>query len=109
MRHPLGDTWDDGTPKVVKLLKEQYELIQSPRLFNNSLQKRMEEGGFEGRIFDPCLYNTSKTREWLFEKLGRPAEHAAYVKSDPKATETMLAGIWVGGITEAGSSCLILD
>ena len=37
MRHPLGEKWDDGTPKVVKLLKGQYCLIQSPRLFTNAL------------------------------------------------------------------------
>ena len=109
MRHTLGEKRDDGTPKVVKLLKGQYGLIQSPRLFNNALQKRMEEGGLEGCIFDPCVFKTVKTREWLFETLGRPAEHADYVKSDPKATETMLAGCWVDDVTEAGSSCLILD
>ena len=47
MRHPLGGTNTDGTPKVVKHLKGQYGLIQSPRLFTNALQKRMEEGGLE--------------------------------------------------------------
>ena len=109
MRHPLGDVNTDGTPKVVKLLKGQYGLIQSPRLFTNALQKRMEEGGLEGCIFDPCVYKTVKTREWLFKQLGRPKEHAEYVNRDPTATETMLAGCWVDDITEAGSSCLILD
>ena len=80
MRHPLGEKRDDGIPKIEKLLKEQYGLIQSPRLFNNALQKRMEEGGLEGCIFDPCVFKTVKTREWLFETLGRPAEYADYVK-----------------------------
>ncbi len=55
------------------------------------------------------MFKTVKTREWLFETLGRPAEHADYVKSDPKATETMLPGCWVDDVTEAGSTCLILD
>ena len=109
MRHPLGDVNPDGTPKVVKLLKGQYGLIQSPRLFHNALQKRMEEGGLEGCIFDPCVFKTVKTRQWLFEQLGSPPEHAAYVESDPTATETMLAGCWVDDVTEAGSSNLILD
>jgi len=109
MRHPLGGTNTDGTPKVVKLLKGQYGLIQSPRLFTNALQKRMEEGGLEGCIFDPCVYKAVKTRKWLFDQLGRPAEYAEYVNRDPGATETMLAGCWVDDITECGSSCLILD
>jgi len=43
MRHLYGEKRDDGTSKVVKLLKGQYGLIQSPRLFTNALQKRMEE------------------------------------------------------------------
>ena len=109
MRYLLGGVNTEGTRKVVKLLKGQYGLIQSPRLFTNALQKRMEEGGLEGFIFDPCVYKTVKTREWLFKQLGRPKEHAEYVKRDPTATETLLAGCWVDDITEAGSSCLILD
>ena len=109
MRHPLGEKREDGTPKVVKLLKGQYGLIQSPRLFTNALQKRMEEGGLEGCIFDPCVYKTTKTREWLFEQLGRPEEYADYVSRNPKALETMIVGSWVDDLTEAGSSRLILD
>ena len=61
----------------------------------------MEERGLEGYIFDPCVFKTVKTRESLFEKLGRSAEHAEYVKRDPKTTETMLAGCCVDDITEA--------
>ena len=99
----------DGSSRIVRLLKGQYGLIQSPRLFTNALQKRMEEGGLEGCVFDPCVYKTTKTREWLFEKLGRPAEHAEFVESDPTATETMMVGSWVDDLTEVGSSNLILD
>ena len=69
----------------------------------------MEEGGLAGCVFDPCVYKTTKTREWLFEKLGKHAEHAEFVKSDPIATETMMVGSWVDDLTEVGSSNLILD
>ena len=41
MRHPLGEKREDGTPKAVKLLKGQYGLVQSPRLFHNALQQRI--------------------------------------------------------------------
>ena len=109
MRHPLGERRKDGSPKVVKLLKGQYGLIQSPRLFTDALQKRMREGGLVGSTFDPCVWRATHSRQYMFDEMGCPAKHREFVEADPEAEESCIIGTWVDDISSCGSSNLILD
>lgn len=109
MGHPLGDRRKGGSPTAVNLLKGQYGLIQSPRLFTDTLQIRMKEGGLESCVFDPCVWKATHTRQHMFDEMGCPAKHREFVETDPGANESMMIGTWAGNVSSCGSSNLILD
>ena len=54
MRQPEG--YDDGTGRVCLLIKTLYGLKQSGREWNNELDKKLKQFGFQPLRSDPCAY-----------------------------------------------------
>ena len=112
MKHPLRATDSgkpDGKPLIVKLLKGQYGLKQSSRLFSKALQTHMFAGGMQSLTNDPCLFKGAFTRSQLYLELGKPKKYRDFVAEDPKKVEHMMVGTWVDDLTKIGSCDLILD
>ena len=110
LRHPLKKL-ENGRSAVVKLCRPLYGLVQSPMLFGKALREHILAAGFQGMVYDPCLFRVQHTRQHLYESLDDElkSKHQCMVKANPEAVEQMMCGCYVDDITEAGSSELILD
>ena len=59
MKQPEGCGVEGKENLVCKLKKSLYGLKQSPRCWNEALNKHLKKMGFEQASSEPCIYNAS--------------------------------------------------